>query len=106
MLLVLISPERSGGSVQRRYITSGKFDFCIDDGERVTILTSDSNVWQNIEAGTKIVMRVIFEQLAFYSTTYECHLCGASNELVMSSSNSSECLTEGSLEWFVLCVRR
>ena len=102
---MLIPPERSGASVQRRYITSGKFDFSIDDGKRVTLLTSDLNVWQNIEAGTRIVMRVVFEQRAFASATYECHLCGARNELVVSFSNSSEWLTDGSLDWFVLCVR-
>jgi len=105
MLPVLIPPERSGASVQRRYITSGKFEFCIDDGQRVTLLTSDSNVWQNIETGTRIVMRVVFEQLAsFLAADYKCHLCGAWNELV-SFSNSSEWLTDGSLEWFVLCIR-
>jgi len=93
----LIPPERSGASVQRRYITSENFDFSIDDGKRVTLLTSDSNVWQNIEAGTRIVMRVVFEQLAFYSAIYECHLCGTRNELV-SFSNSSEWLTDGSLD--------
>jgi len=97
MLPVLIPPERSGASVQRRYITSGKFEFCIDDGRRVTLLTSDSNIWQNIEAGTRIVMRVIFERQAFFFSTYECHLCGAWNTLV-SSSSSSGWLTDGSLD--------
>ena len=100
---MLILPERSGASVQNRYITSGKFDFSIDDGKRVTLLTSDSNVWQNIEAGTRIVMRVIFERLGFLFTTYECHLCRAQNELV-SLSNLSGWLTNGSLDWFVLCI--
>ena len=108
MLSVLITPERSGASVQRRYITSGKFDFCIDDGRRVTLLTGGSNVWQNIEAGTRIVMRVVFEELAFFSpfesATYTCHLCEARNELG-SFSNSSEWFTDGSLDWFVFCIR-
>jgi len=100
---VLILPERSGASVQRRYITSGKFEFCIDDGKRVTLLTNDSNLWQNIEAGTRIVMRVVFERQAFFYATYECHLCGAQNKIV-SFDNSSEWLTDGSLDWFVLCI--
>jgi len=97
MLPVLIPPERSGASVQSRYITSGKFDFSIDEGKKVTLLTNDSNVWRNIGAGTRIVMRVIFERRAFFSATYECCLCGAQNELVLSS-NSSEWLTDGSLD--------
>ena len=105
MLPVLIPLERSGGSVQRRYITSGKFDLCIDEGKRVKVLTSDSNVWQNIEAGTRIVMRVIFEQLASFSATYKCHLCGEPNNLKLVSLNGlSEWPTGGSLDWFVLCV--
>ena len=104
MLPVLIPPERSGASIQRRYIASGKFDFSIDDGQRVTLLTSGSNVWQNIEAGTRIVMRVVFERQAFFFATYECHLCGAQNKLV-SFSKSSEWLTDGSLDWFVVYIR-
>ena len=98
---VLIPIERSGASVQRRYITSGKFDFCIDDGQRVTLLTSDSNVWQSIQAGTRIVMRVVFERRASIFATYECHLCGAQNELT-SFSECSGWLTDGSLDWFVV----
>ena len=101
MLPVLIPLERSGASVQRRYITSGNFDFCIDDGKRIALLTSDSNVWQSIEAGTRIVMRVIFEQLAFFSPTYLCDLCGERNKLVLFE-NSIEWLFDGSHEWFVL----
>jgi len=103
MLPVLIPPERSGASVQRRYITSGKFEFCIDDGKRIMLLTSDSNLWHTIEAGTRIVMRVVFERQAFFFATYECHLCGTWNKLV-SSSNSSGWLTDGSLDWFVLYI--
>ena len=102
MLPVLIPPERSEASVQRRYITSGKFEFCIDDGLRITLLTSDSNLWHTIEAGTRIVMRVVFERQAFFFATYECHLCGAQNEL-LSLRNSSGWLTDGSLDWLVLC---
>ena len=104
MLPVLIPLERSGASVQRRYITSGKFDFCIDDGKRVTVLTDGPNGWQNIEAGTRVVMRVIFEQLAYLSATYKCHLCGEQNKIA-SFSRWSEWLTDGSLDWFVPCVR-
>ena len=106
---MLIPPEpaeRSGASVQRRYIESGKFDFCIDEGERVTLLTSDSSVWKNIEAGTRIVMRVVFERRSFFSATYyECHLCGAWNKLV-SFDSPSEWVTDGSLDWCVLCTHR
>ena len=49
-------------------------------------------------------MRVVFERQAFFYATYECHLCGAWNELVLLS-NSSEWLTDGSLDWFVVYIR-
>jgi len=98
---VLIPIERSGASVQRRYITSGNFDFCIDDGQRVTLLTSDSNVWQSVEAGTRIVMRVVFERQSFSLATYECHLCGARNKLTPFNLLSGW-FTDGSLDWFVV----
>jgi hypothetical protein len=104
MLPVLLTLGRSGASVQRRYIESGKFDFCIDDGKRVAQVTSGSNEWPNIEAGTKVVMRVVFEQETEFSATYTCHLCGAPNNLV-SLSKAKEWLTDGSVDWFVLDIR-
>ena len=98
MFLTLLKPNRSGASVQRRYIESGKFDFCVDDGEQVEQLTSDSVGWQSIESGTTIVMRVIFEQMGRFSRTYICHLCGASNDVVSG-------VTHGSVDWFVHGIR-
>ena len=100
MLPVLLTPQRSGASVQRRYIESGKFDFCIDDGKRVARVTSDSSEWPKIQEGTKVVMRVVFEQMTAFSATYTCHLCGASNHLG-SFGNSVDWLTDGSVDWFV-----
>lgn len=67
-------------------------------------LTDGSDAWPNIEAGTKIVMRVIFEQVTAISGTYACHLCGAQNNFV-SFGVSAEWLTDGSVEWFVLDIR-
>jgi len=82
MLSILIPLERSGASVQRRII------------------------WQNIEAGTRIVMRFNFERLAFFTATYECRLGGESNKpRIVLSGNSLGWLTDGSLDWFVLCIR-
>ncbi|KAI6013027.1 hypothetical protein EDC04DRAFT_721177 [Pisolithus marmoratus] len=82
MLEVVLTSQRRGASVQRRYLESGKFDLCIDDGQRVVQLSSGSNEWPNIEAGTKIVMRVVFEQAKFFTPAhYTCHLCGTPNNL-------------------------
>ena len=104
MVSVLLRPDRSGASVQRRYIEAGKFDFCIDDGEQVAQLTSDPRGWPNLEAGQKIVMRVIFEQVAQFSCTYACHLCGALNNLGLVSFGASGWLTNSSVDWFVLGI--
>ena len=105
MVLVLLRPDRSGASVQRRYIEAGKFDFCIDNGERVAQLTSDPNGWPNIEAGQKIVMRVILEQETQFSCTYACHLCGALKNLNLVTFGTSGWLTNSSVDWFVLGIR-
>ncbi|KIK11888.1 hypothetical protein PISMIDRAFT_469195 [Pisolithus microcarpus 441] len=99
MLRVLLKHGRSGASVQRRYIESGKFDFCIDDGKRVVQLSDDSNKQWNIDAGTKVVMRVVFEQMSEFSATYTCHLCGTSNNLV-SFGELKECLIDGSADCY------
>jgi hypothetical protein len=50
-------------------------------------------------------MRVVFKQISFISATYECHLCGARNELLSFSNSLAEWLTDGSFDWFVLRVR-
>lgn len=55
------------------------------------------NQW-NIDAGTKVVMRVVFEQMSEFSATYTCHLCGTSNNLV-SFGELKECLIDGSADW-------
>jgi hypothetical protein len=104
MLTVLLPPNRDGASIQRQYIDSGNFDFCIDDGKRVGQLTNDTSGWPNIEAGTKIVMRVVLEQTTEFSRTYACHLCGTSNDL-MSFGKMKEWLTDGSIDWFVPGIR-
>ncbi|KAI6008971.1 hypothetical protein EDC04DRAFT_2775000 [Pisolithus marmoratus] len=96
MITVLLTPERTGASVQRRYFESGKFDLCIDDGQRVVQLSSGSNEWPNIEPGTKIVMRVVFEQAKIFSATYTCHLCGTPNNL--PPPIGFEWVTDGSVD--------
>ncbi|KIK16579.1 hypothetical protein PISMIDRAFT_71548, partial [Pisolithus microcarpus 441] len=50
-------PDRA--RIQWWYIDRDQYDFVIDDGTNVTQLTRESDVWSTIEAGTKIIMRVI-----------------------------------------------
>jgi hypothetical protein len=62
---------------------SGQYDLCIDEGTQVTRLTS--NEWSRLEAGTKVVMRIIIqEQTTSFifspGVSYKCP-CGAVNTL-------------------------
>ncbi|KAG0708041.1 hypothetical protein DFH29DRAFT_894800 [Suillus ampliporus] len=76
MLRVLFERDSLEAHIQRRYIMEGQYDLCIDQGTQVTQLTSRG--WSNIEAGTKIVMRVIIEQLmTLFEVSYKCHFCDA-----------------------------
>ncbi|KAI6033607.1 hypothetical protein PISMIDRAFT_686548 [Pisolithus microcarpus 441] len=49
--------------LQQWYIDRGQYDFIIADGMMVNELTSGSDLWARVQAGTKIVMRVITEEV-------------------------------------------
>ncbi|KAI5992243.1 hypothetical protein EDD15DRAFT_1045171 [Pisolithus albus] len=67
-------PDRA--HIQQWYIDRGQYDFVIDDGTNVTQLTRESDIWSTIEAGTKIVMRVITTEVSSqFSPRYKCR-CG------------------------------
>ena len=61
-------------------IDAGRFDLCIETGQEVRELTSDDSGW---EAGTTIVMRVIFEEPARRARGHSCRSCG--NEIPLES---------------------
>ena len=67
-------------------------------------MASGSTGWKNIEPGTKIVMRVIFEQLGISFGSYTCHLCGALNHLA-SLGMWGKRPVDGSVDWFVPGIR-
>ena len=54
-------------------ILATRFELCIDKGYEVRELTSQDN---DYEAGTTIVMRIIFEDYAMPATIYNCRICG------------------------------
>ncbi|KAI6018730.1 hypothetical protein BKA83DRAFT_1685895 [Pisolithus microcarpus] len=73
--------------LQRWYIDRGQYDFVLDDGMMVTELTSGSDLWARVQAGTKIVMRVITEEVVTsFSERYQCP-CGTWNDLKLSTAN-------------------
>ncbi|KAG1894978.1 uncharacterized protein F5891DRAFT_697965 [Suillus fuscotomentosus] len=81
MLRVLFERDAVEAQIQRRYIEEEKYDLCIDEGKKVTPLTSHK--WSSIEPGTKIVMRVTIQQetSSLSGVDYRCHFCGAVNRL-------------------------
>ncbi|KAG1778196.1 hypothetical protein EV702DRAFT_1196615 [Suillus placidus] len=80
MLKVLFKCNSIEAQIQRRYMESGQYDLCIDEGTQVTRLTS--NEWSRLEVGMKVVMRIIIEQQTTSSSgvSYKCP-CGAANTL-------------------------
>lgn len=78
MLEVLFKCNSTEARIQRRYMESGQYDLCIDEGTQVTRLTS--NEWSKLEAGTKVVMRIIIQQqmISPSGVSYKCP-CGAVN---------------------------
>jgi hypothetical protein len=65
--------------IQRRYMEQGQYDLVIDDDRTITRLTSHE--WPSIEAGTTIVMRVVFEQQTSPRVDFRCHFCDAVNDV-------------------------
>ena len=55
-------------------IKAERFDLCIETGREVRKLTSDDGGW---EAGTTIVMRVVFEEPARRALVHKCRSCGS-----------------------------
>ncbi|KAG1845174.1 hypothetical protein F4604DRAFT_1908095 [Suillus subluteus] len=90
MLQVLFECDSIEAHLQRRYVEEGQYDLCIDDGKQVTRLTSHG--WSSIATGTKIVMRVIFEEETTefdYEFDYKCHFCGTVNHIAVGSIMNS-----------------
>ncbi|KAG2151136.1 uncharacterized protein EDB93DRAFT_1139246 [Suillus bovinus] len=57
----------------------GQYDLCIDDDKQVTRLTNHK--WPSIEAGTTIVMRIVFEEETRPEVKHKCHFCGTVNQI-------------------------
>ncbi|KAI5992223.1 hypothetical protein EDD15DRAFT_2530508, partial [Pisolithus albus] len=92
--------------IQQWYIDRGQFDFVIDNGTNMTQLTRESDVWSTIEAGTKIIMRVITTEVSRrFSASYQCH-CGKWNEVNGNEAAVLEALKDGVTITCSYCERR
>jgi len=86
MLKVLFTPNTDKACIQRRYLEQGQYDLCIDQGTRVIELTGETGEWSTIEAGTKVVMRVIINKNVGRGTrAIECDACGCLEYSVQSA---------------------
>ncbi|KAF8550753.1 hypothetical protein OG21DRAFT_1513595 [Imleria badia] len=100
MLKVVLRCKARDAQVQRRYLDAGLYDLSIDKGEQVVQVTGEASRWQSIDAGTKLIMRVVFQQKQTSTKNYRCQLCGASNRVdCRNPANWSGWLTEGSIDW-------
>ncbi|KAG1868013.1 hypothetical protein C8R48DRAFT_127264 [Suillus tomentosus] len=77
MLQVLF--ERDSIAARNNVIEEGQYELSIDRGTQLARPTIHE--WSSIEAGTKTVMRVIFEQQGTSGVDYQCHFCGVVNRL-------------------------
>jgi len=102
MLKVLFESNMDKACIQRRYLEQGQYDLCIDQGTQVIELTSE-NEWSMIEAGTKVVMRVIIDKNVFWaSEAITCDACECSNYSVQPAGiKGSRCWM---ICWWVSCV--
>jgi len=86
MLRVLFTPDTDNACIQRRYCEQGQYDLCIDQGTQVIELTSETGEWSPIEAGTKVVMRVIINKNLDRGTlAIKCDACGCSKYSLQSA---------------------
>lgn len=73
--------------IQRWYIEKKQYDFVIYDrnDSDVIKLTRESDIWSNLEPGTRVVMRVVTEADISWNVTatYKCP-CGTSNAVNVS----------------------
>lgn len=92
--------------IQRWYIERKQYDFVIYDSIETDViqLTRESDIWEKLEPGTKIVMRVITEETVAdkMTATYMCP-CGTPNGVNVSLDDLAVALQRGcTITWYVL----
>jgi hypothetical protein len=101
MLKVALGCGARDALVQKRYLDAGLYDLSIDKGAQVVQVTGEASRWPSIDAGTKLIMRVVFQQKQRSCKLYRCQLCGASNSVdCRNPADWSGWLTERSIDWY------
>lgn len=99
MLKVVLKNKCRDALVQKRYFDAGLYDLSIDKGTQVVQVTGEASRWPSIDAGTKLIMRVILQRKQSCKLS-KCHLCGALNKIdCRNPADWSGWLTEGSMDW-------
>ena len=101
--VVLFQSRPDEAEIQKWYIERRQYDFVIDDGTNVIQLTRESDIWSNMESGTRITMRVIIEEVvnSIVTTIYTCP-CGTPNAVNVSIGDLTAALQRGcSITWLV-----
>lgn len=100
MLKMVLKCKARDAQVQRRYLDAGLYDLSIDQGVEVVQVTDEASGWPSIDAGTKLIMRVVFQQKQRSCKLYRCQLCGAPNRVeCRNPADWSGWLTDGSIDW-------
>lgn len=84
-LQVLFERDASQARIQKEYMRKEEYDLCIDNGEQVTLLTSDN--WPTIGPDAEILMRIIIRERTDLTcdADYSCYFCGTVNGLGVNS---------------------
>ena len=88
--------------ILRWYIERKQYDFAIYNNAAVTQLARESDIWANLQSGTRIIMRAIIQEVPTVTTTYKCP-CGTQHTLDVSIEDLVAALQRGcTIIWWVL----
>jgi hypothetical protein len=96
MLLFLFDGEKMEARIQRQYMEQGRYDLCIDQGNKIVIINGEQD-WSRVEPGTRVVMRaVLFQQRSIGAQSHQCPRCKTWNDLEGEKGDPSQNL---SIDW-------
>jgi hypothetical protein len=78
----------------------GQYNFCIEKEKQVTELTGQGDEWPEIKAGTKVVMRVLFQKPLQSESTKACGFCGDSDYSLQRIPTNGT-LHEWTVRWYI-----
>ncbi|KIM38911.1 hypothetical protein M413DRAFT_12525 [Hebeloma cylindrosporum] len=89
--------DRMEARIQRRYMEEGRYDLCIERGNRIIPIAGEED-WTAIEPGMQLTMRAIISKYRYDPRRHECPRCKTWN---FSRGGASVFV-----EWFQISVSR